>query len=97
VRYQGTRLGRQELNAELLEDNSGALFHLENIEANRVTKVPELSRVVVAIDPATTSGEDSDETGIVVCGMSSGTPPEFLCHRRSFLKSYAGCNGRVGR
>ena len=77
VRYQGTRLGRQELNAELLEDNPGALFHLENIEANRVTKVPELSRVVVAIDPATTSGEDSDETGIVACGINSGTPPHF--------------------
>ena len=67
-RYEGTRLGRQELNAELLDDVEGALWSGELIEAARVRKAPDMARIVVAIDPATTSGEDSDETGIVVAG-----------------------------
>lgn len=64
-RYAGTRLGRQELEAELLEDTEGALWNRAVIDANRVQTVPELKRIVVAIDPALSSGEDSDETGIV--------------------------------
>jgi phage terminase large subunit-like protein len=67
-RYEGTRLGRQELNAELLDDVEGALWSGSMIEAARVTKAPDMERVVVAIDPATTSGENADETGIVVAG-----------------------------
>jgi phage terminase large subunit-like protein len=72
-RYAGTRLGRQELEGELLEDVEGALWAMSDIEATRVTleQVPELVRVVVAIDPAVTSGEDADETGIVVAGEGS--------------------------
>src|SRR6202035_5515223 len=67
-RYQGTRLGRQELEAEILEDVPGALWSHGIIEAARVSAVPELTRVVVAIDPAVTSGDDADETGIIVAG-----------------------------
>lgn len=67
-RYEGTRLGRQELNAELLDDVEGALWSGGLIEAARVGKAPDMERVVVAIDPATTSGENADETGIVVAG-----------------------------
>jgi phage terminase large subunit-like protein len=67
-RYEGTRIGRQELNAELLEEIEGALWSLAMIEDARVLEAPDLTRIVVAIDPATTSGEDSDETGIVVAG-----------------------------
>ena len=67
-KYEGTRLGRQELNAELLEDTPGALWSLGLIEANRVMVQPDLVRVVVAIDPAVTSGEEADETGILVVG-----------------------------
>jgi predicted phage terminase large subunit-like protein len=63
-----TRLGRQELNAELLDDVPGALWERDTIEACRVEKTPALRRIVVAIDPATTSGEDADESGIVVAG-----------------------------
>ncbi len=66
--YEGTRIGRQELNAELLDEVEGALWTLGMIEQTRVTKAPELRRIVVAIDPATTSGEDADETGMVVAG-----------------------------
>lgn len=69
ARYAGTRLGRQELDAEVLDDVEGALWTMATIEASRVDVVPcDLRRVVVAVDPATTSGEDSDETGIVVVG-----------------------------
>jgi phage terminase large subunit-like protein len=67
-RYEGTRLGDQELHGLVVDDLVGALFRRDDIDAVRVRVAPEtLSRVVVAIDPATTSGEDSDETGIVVC------------------------------
>ena len=67
-KYQGTRLGRQELDAELLEDTPGALWSHGSIEASRLRLAPEMTRVVVAIDPAVTSGEEADETGIVVAG-----------------------------
>ncbi len=67
-RYGGTRLGRQELEGELLLDVPGALWAYEWIDANRVTEAPELSRVVVAVDPATTHDETSDETGIGAVG-----------------------------
>src|SRR5262252_3561710 len=67
-RYGGTRLGRQELEAEWLDDVPGALWQRSQIDATRVKTAPDMARVVVAIDPAVTSGEDSDETGIVVAG-----------------------------
>ena len=66
-RYQGTRLGRQELDAELLDDVPGALWTYAMLEDRR--PAPDLTRVVVAIDPAVTSSEESDESGIVVCGL----------------------------
>lgn len=66
--YGGTRLGRQELGGELLEDVEGALWQYGWIDGARVSSAPGLSRVVVAVDPAVTHGEDSDATGIVVAG-----------------------------
>jgi phage terminase large subunit-like protein len=70
-KYEGTRLGRQELEAELLEDTPGALWSRETIEVSRVPSCRgDFERVVVAIDPAVTSGEDSDETGILVVGLA---------------------------
>jgi len=71
IRYEGTRLGRQELYGEIIDEVDGALWTLTLIEENRVEQPPQLVRVVVAIDPATTSGEDSDETGIVVAGITA--------------------------
>jgi phage terminase large subunit-like protein len=70
-RYDGTRLGRQEMYAELLTDTPGALWQQDWIDRDRVKCLPwdGLARIVVAIDPAVTSGEDADETGIVVCGV----------------------------
>lgn len=70
-KYEGTRLGRQELNAEILDDNPNALFNREDIEKGRVQKTPELVRIVVAIDPAVTNNDKSDDTGIVACGIDS--------------------------
>ena len=71
ARYAGTRTGRQELYGELLEDIEGALWHRSNIEKNRITEAPPLLRIVVAIDPAVTSSNESDETGIVVAGVTT--------------------------
>ena len=73
-RYEGTRLGRQEIYAEILTDVPGALVSREMIRygeapltaVNGVVQ-PTYTRVVVAIDPAVSYGPDSDETGIVVC------------------------------
>lgn len=70
ARYAGTRLGRQELDAEILEDTPGALWKLSDIEATRVTEAPALRRIVVAIDPAVSNNENSDETGIIVAGRA---------------------------
>ncbi len=70
-RYQGTRLGRQELDAEMLEDIAGALWQRAWLDAQRVDKVSELKRIVVAIDPAVSTSEGADETGIVVAGKAA--------------------------
>jgi phage terminase large subunit-like protein len=67
-KYEGTRLGRQELEAELLEDTPGALWTLDMIDRSRRDHAPELVRVVVAIDPAVSTKEGSDQTGIIVAG-----------------------------
>jgi phage terminase large subunit-like protein len=70
-RYGGTRLGRQELEGELLEDIPGALWSRSNIDMNRRPDAPaELQRIVVAVDPAISSEEGSDETGIVCVGVA---------------------------
>jgi phage terminase large subunit-like protein len=71
-RYSGTRLGRQELDAEILDDTPGALWSRDALDASRVPASAaewDYKRIVVAIDPAVTVGEDSDETGIIVAGI----------------------------
>ena len=73
-KYEGTRLGRQELNAEILDDVPGALWSRALIEETRWPvhrNIPDLVRIVVAIDPAASTGEDADETGIVVAGKDA--------------------------
>ena len=66
-KYEGTRLGRQELEAELLEDTPGALWSHASIEASRLRSAPQMTRIVVA-SSAVTSGDEADETGIVMAG-----------------------------
>ena len=69
--YEGSRLGRQELYGEFVEANLQALWRYETIENTRVRRPPTLKRIVVAIDPAVTANEDSDETGIIVMGTGA--------------------------
>jgi phage terminase large subunit-like protein len=71
LKYEGTRLGRQELNAEILDDVPGALWTRDLLDEARVSKVPTIVKGVVAIDPAVTAHEESDETGIVVFGVDA--------------------------
>jgi len=68
-RYAGTRLGRQELDGELIEERAGALWSRERIEQCFETSAPELVRILVAVDPPASSGKSSDACGIVVAGI----------------------------
>jgi phage terminase large subunit-like protein len=73
-KYEGTRLGRQELRGELLDDIEGALWSRQMVEdaANwrlKELELPEMVIIVVAVDPAVTSSEESDDTGIIVAGL----------------------------
>jgi len=72
-RYRGTRLGRQELEAELLEDRPDSLWPRAMIERARVSAAPVLRRVVVAVDPPASSGPDADACGIVVAGVDEAS------------------------
>lgn len=69
-KYGGTRIGRQELQGEFLDDTPGAFWKRSQLDVLRVDDiaVPTLRRVVIAIDPAVTSGDNADETGIVAIG-----------------------------
>jgi len=69
-RYEGTRLGRQELAGEILDDNPEALWQRDRIDELRVKQHPDLIRVVVAIDPQATNNPESAETGIIVAGTA---------------------------
>jgi predicted phage terminase large subunit-like protein len=93
AKYAGTRLGLQELEAQLLTDTPGALWRQERIEELRVSTAPQLERIVIAIDPAVSFGPDSDESGIVVVGLGTNQhayvledisgkyPPEEMARR----------------
>lgn len=78
-RYEGTRIGRQELNAELLDDTDGALWSRPMIDEHRLRPInsetpvylPHFVRVIVAVDPAKEVGENAAETGITVVGLDS--------------------------
>lgn len=72
TQFEGTRLGRQELEAEVLEDIQGALWEYDSIHHISPSELPELVRVLVSIDPAASSNEDSDENGIIVAGVDEG-------------------------
>jgi len=68
-RYEGTRLGRQELHGEILEDVEGALWNWDMIRW--VPQAPDLLRIVVGVDPAGTANPKSDETGIITIGIGA--------------------------
>ena len=78
-RYGGTRLGRQELLGEYVDEIEGALWRIDWIDENRRHDLPHIvedgqrklnmTRIVVAVDPAVTANAESDDTGIVVAGL----------------------------
>jgi phage terminase large subunit-like protein len=72
-KYAGTRLGRQELNAEMLDDVPGALWTRDMLDATRVKAAPELQRVIISVDPSGTAGAGSDnvgdDIGIIAAGI----------------------------
>lgn len=70
ARYAGTRLGRQEIDGEIIEDRPDALWTRAMIEAARVDKAPDLIRIVVGIDPPASSREGADACGIVAAGRN---------------------------
>lgn len=95
-KYGGTRLGRQELEGEILLDVPGALWEWEWIERHRELHAPDLSRVAVAVDPAITHGEDSDLTGIVAVGKAFDGD-YFVLHDRSMrAKPLAWARAAIG-
>ena len=69
--YGGTRLGRQEIEGEIIEDREDALWNRSQIEMARTRSLPELDRIVVAVDPPATATEKSDACGIMVVGMAA--------------------------
>lgn len=68
--YAGTQLGRQELDGDLIVDYAGALWTRKLIEMRRVAAAPELSRIIIAIDPPASSGPKADRCGLIVAGMA---------------------------
>ncbi len=97
-RYAGTRLGRQELDAEVLDDTPGALWTLSQIEKGRVRTAPDLTRIVIGVDPHATSGEtgivaagkSADDHGYVLADMSTpGTPAEWA---EAVIRAYTRLN-----
>jgi len=72
ARYQDTRLGRQELDGEIIEDRPDALWSRALLESCRVGEAPPLQRIVVAVDPPASSGRRADACGIVAAGVADG-------------------------
>ena len=101
--YRGTRLGRQELDGELLAEVEGALWRRDWLEAGRVRAAPELRRVVVALDPPGESSVGAAEAGIVVAGVGRdghgyvladrsrrSTPAQWAAAALEAMREYGG-------
>lgn len=86
-RYEGTRLGRQEIDGVLLEDVPGALWPAALLEAAQESAAPELVRIVVAVDPSGTGGaeEAGDEIGIIIAGRDAEGRGHVLADRSARL------------
>jgi len=69
--YGGTRLGRQELNGEFLEDVSGALWSRKQLEDCVTASIPKLGKIIIAIDPPVSTGVRADSCGIILAGRAS--------------------------
>jgi phage terminase large subunit-like protein len=109
-KYGGTRLGSQELEGKLIDDNPDALWKRDMLDRDRVPRPPvELKRVVIGVDPSGGEGSESDEQGIIVAGtgpapdewvrtsdqISMGLPHGFVLADYSGKYSPQGWGGRV--
>lgn len=92
-RFAGSRLGRQELDAEVIEDNDAALWRRSWIDAHRVRCAPQLGHIVVAVDPPASAG--GDECGIVVAGRADDGDVYVLADLSADGMTPAGWAGRV--
>jgi phage terminase large subunit-like protein len=72
ARYAGTRLGRQEIAGEIIEERADALWSRAMIEQSRIGDAPPLARIVVAVDPPVSAGKRADACGIVAAGVAEG-------------------------
>lgn len=89
-KYAGTRLGRQEIDGEILDDIPGALWNRDTIDTARLQELEvDLERVIVAVDPATSSEEGADEHGIVVVGLARDADG----YGRGYVLEDASCRG----
>jgi phage terminase large subunit-like protein len=71
ARYRGTRLGRQEIDGEIIQERAGALWTRAGIEACRVTQAPSCPRIVVAVDPPASAKKGADACGLVAAGRAA--------------------------
>jgi phage terminase large subunit-like protein len=100
AKYEGTRLGQQEIHAELLEDTPGALWKLDDdIDAHRITykefKQLELVRIAVSIDPAVSATEKSNETGIIAGGIDAKGEGYILADRSGVYSPLGWANKAI--
>lgn len=97
-KYEGTRLGRQELNAEVLDDLPGALWTRSMFDDHRVKAAPDMARIVVAVDPSGTAGESDggDSIGIVVAGKGVDGRAYVLADRSCKLSPDGWARRAVG-
>jgi len=94
-KYEGTRLGRQELMAEVLDQAEGALWNRDMLESTRVTTHPEFKRVVVGLDPAATKSATSDEVGVIVGALGFDDHGYILVDDTQKLSPEATCRKAV--
>jgi len=87
--YGGTQLGRQELDGDLIADHAGALWTRALIETCRCEHVPDMQRIIIAIDPPATSGPKADKCGLVVAGLAN--PNET--HSQAYILQDASVQG----
>ncbi|MFC1418591.1 DNA-packaging protein [Streptacidiphilus cavernicola] len=94
--YEGTRIGRQELMGELLDDVEGALWTIAGLDEDRVTAHPDMQRIVVAVDPSGGSGPNNDEQGIIVAGLGIDGALYILADRSCSLSPHGWASRAVG-
>ncbi|MCX4994270.1 terminase large subunit domain-containing protein [Streptomyces longwoodensis] len=94
-KYAGTRIAAQELDGILLEDIEGALWTRDGVDKARVGAAPPLVRIVVAMDPAATSGDEADEMGIIVAGRGQQYIPDVTGFARQHGYALDDLSGRM--